>query len=70
MEEIKISNELHERLQKERKDFEETIGIEFNIEQTIWELLKIVGIFNEEAFKNPNIVRKIQPDPELANNMG
>ncbi len=41
--EINISEELNERLKKEGKDFQETIGMEFNTEQTIWELIKIAN---------------------------
>ncbi len=41
--EINISEELNERLLKEGKELQEKIGMEFNIEQTIWELLKIAN---------------------------
>jgi len=41
--EIKISKELYERLSKERKEFEDVIGIEFDIEKTIWEFIKIAN---------------------------
>ncbi len=40
---IEISEELHKRLKQERKDFSDTIGGEWNIENTIWEILKIAG---------------------------
>ena len=43
MPQIEISDELFERLETERYGFTKSINMDYNVEETIWELLKIAG---------------------------
>lgn len=47
MKTIKVSAEMHKRLQKDQKEFTEKIGYRFSMNDTIRELYKIIRAYKE-----------------------